>query len=790
MSIFHNLRRVPAFVLTVVAVMALGIGAATAVFSVVDRVLFRPPPYTAPRNIASVGIAFPIMEYDFLTASTYRELKRNMPPFQSVTSWSGVTDCDLTEHNPARLACARVESTFLPFFGIQPALGRNFTAEEDLPGVPRVALITHTFWKSRFSAQPAAIGRTLFLDGQPVTILGVLPESFELPNLDRADVVLPLALPVTTTTRAVRVFGRLKPGITAAQAVPMLASFYDFIFRTEAPPQFRNVAKLRVRLLREFQSGEVHAASWTLLAAVCAMLLIACASAANLLLARAAARRRDLAVRAALGASRRRLIREALAESMLLSLAGAAAGCLLAQALLRWFVHIAPAGIPHLAAAAIDARVLLFALAGALLCGLLCGLAPSLATPRPELLTGQRVLGGSGLRLRRALVGAQIAISLVLLTSAGLLLESLWKRRTLDLGLATGGAVTAEITPGASYRTPADRQRFFDSLHERFERLPGVRAVAHSDSLPPGGVARNQPLFILNVEGLPPMPRTAAGVVTWRSVSPSYFQTLGIPILKGRAFTEEDNRPNVDSIILSHSLARKLLPVEEALGRRIRRFPNAPWHTVIGIARDARNSGLGDANNPEYYVSRAASSENFARTACFVLRGDAPAPVIQSWIRSELAALDPTIPVSPRTLDDSIGELAARPRFNALLLSLFAALGLALAATGLYGLISYMVVQRSSEIGVRLALGASPAQVLRSVLAQALRWTSAGLLAGVIGALLAARALRGLLFHVSPHDPAPLAAAAAVLLCCAFLAALLPAFRAARLDPASTLRRE
>lgn len=790
---FRNFRHRPAFTLTAVAVTALGIGSAAAVFGVVDRVLFRGQPYSRPETIVSVGMAFPIFEYDFLTSTSYRELKRDHPPFESVTSWSGVVPCDLTEFNPVRMQCARVESTFLPFLGVQPALGRNFTAAEDLPGVPRVALLSHSFWKSRFGGQPAAIGRTISLDSMAFTIIGVLPESFELPSLDKADVVFPQALPANDTprtTRAIRVFARLKPGVTAAQAVPMLAPFYDYIFRTEAPPQYRNEAKLRVRPLREFQSGDVHTPSWALLAAVLLMLLIACANVTSLLLARTLARGRDLAVRAALGASRARLIRQSLTEALLLALCGAAAGYLLARLLLSLFVLLAPPGVPHLSSAAIDLRVLIFLLAGALACGLAFGLTSALVTPRPAWLTGHRIAGDRSLRARHFFLAAQVALSLVLLSSSALLLESLWNQRTLHLGLSSDRAVTAEITLSLRYRTPAERQAFFDTLESRLRSMPGIRSVAHSDSLPPGGISRNQPYFALQAEGRPATPRGTGGIVVWRAVSSSYFDALRIPILRGRAFAAEDARPEVRSIILSEMLAKRLFPGQDPLGKRMKRFFDADWHTVVGIARDVRNGGLADSTSPEYYVPRRIAPDSFFRTANFILRGDAPASVMQSWLRAEVAALDRTIPLSPRTLDEWIGELAARPRFHALLLTLFAALGLLLAAIGLYGLMSFLVAQRTSELGVRLALGATPANVTRMLLAQALRFTLPGLLAGLLGATAAARALRTLLFHVSPLAPAPFLSAAALLLLAVLLAAFLPARRAARLDPVVTLRQD
>ncbi|MBI4893787.1 MAG: ABC transporter permease [Acidobacteria bacterium] len=789
----RNFRRQPGFFLAVAAVIALGIGSSTAVFSVVDRVLFRPQPYSQPGNIVSVGVSFPIIEYDFLTTGTYRELQRDHPPFASVASWSGVLPCDLTEANPQRLSCGHVEASFLPFLGIRPLLGRNFTAEEDRPGAPHVALLTNNVWRSRFGADPAAIGRTLTIDSTPHTIIGILGKDFELPTLDQAEVLLPQALPLpgpSRNTRPVRAFARLKPGVTPARAVEMLKPFYEFIFRTEAPPQYRNEARLRVLPLREFQSGDLTNAAWALFGAVMFILLIASANASGLLLARAAARSRDLAVRAALGAGRGRLLRQALMESAIICLAGAVAGCLLAQGLLRWFLLLAPKGLPHLALAALDLRVLAFALLAALFSALLFGMVPALATPNPALLTGTRVTGTRSLHVRHLLVAVQLAVSLILLSAAGLLLNSLSRQVGQQFGFSPERTVTAEITLPANYRTQTERQAFFEKLEARLRAIPQVRSIAYADTLPPGGVSRNVPYFILVPEGRPAAPRGTGGIVVWRSVSNGYFSALGIPILRGRAFQPEDDRPEAMNIVISQTLARRLFPGEDPVGRRVRRVFDKDWFTVIGVSRDVRNSGLTAAGNPEFYVSRRTVTEGSFRTANFLIRGDAPPAALSSWLRAEVASLEPTIPVVPRTLEDSLGELAARPRFQAALLTLFAFSGLALAAAGLFGLMSFLAAQRATEIGVRLALGATPAQVRQLLLRQALKWTIPGVAAGVAGSLLLGRALRSLLFQVSPADPAIFTAACCVLVAAALLAAYLPARRASAVDPAVTLRAE
>lgn len=786
----RNFRRNQGFALTVLAVTAIGIGSSTAVFSVVDRILFRNLAYSEPDRLVSMGITIPWMDYDFLTWADYGELKRTPTQLQSITSWAGVVDCDLTGDQPLRLACARVESSFLPVLGVQPVLGRNFVPEEDRPNVPGVALITHAMWQSRFAGQPSVIGRRLTIDGAERQIVGVLPPGFELPTLEKADLVIPQAMPPLPAGggRPMQVYGRLKPGATAQQFRDSVMPLADRIF-SFAPPQARKQLKFQVKSLQEMQSGDMYLAAWTLFGAVLAMLLIACANVANLLLARALARQRELAVRAALGASRGRLIRQTLTESMLLSLAGGAAGVLLAYGLLRVFMYIAPVGMPHLAGAQLDLRVLAFSVAASLLCGFVFGLAPSLHTPSASTISGARATPRSSMITRHALVSAQLSFSLILLTCAGLLLQSLWNRERLALGMRTENVVTAELALTIRYSQPSARLHFFETLEQRLARLPGVETVALSDSLPPGGVPRTQPLYAL--EG---SVRTEAqpnsGIVVWRHVTPGYFRALGIPIVKGRAFTEEDRGPKQMAVVISQSLASKLFPGEDALGKQMRRFPKGPLYTVVGIAASVRNAGLTDANHPEYYLVRRHSDDDALAASTVILRGRARPELLESWIRSEVASLDPVIPANIQTFDQHMGELAARPRFQALLLALFAAIGLTLSASGLYGLISYLAAQREREIGVRLALGATPAQILKMILAHAFRWTAAGLAIGIAGAAAAAFALKGLLFHIQPADPVAFASAALSLGLIALMASLVPSRRASRVDPMTTLRQD
>ncbi len=565
----RGLARQPLFTLTAVFAAALGIGSTTAVFSVVDRILFRSLPYPQDDKLVSLGMMAPLDSNEFLFAETYFDWRKHQTPFASVTSFTaGIADCDLTETNPMRLGCASVERNFLPTLGLAPFLGRNFSAEEDVPHGPRVALMSFGLWQSRFARDPNIPGKSVLVDGQPVVVVGVLPANFEMPTLAHADLLVPEALDEGRehNGRLLRVFARLKPGVTLAQARAAMQPLWERTLLT-VPPAFRKEVHLGLRSLRDRQMRDARTASWVLLAAVAAVLLIACANIANLLLARATSRRKEMAVRAALGAGRTRLIRQTLSESVLLGVLGGALGCGLAWVLLRVFVGMAPDAIPLLDQAALDIRVLLFALAGSVIAGLFFGIAPAVERPRPESLTGSRTAGARRMLLREWLVAAQIAISVVLLTGAGMLLRSLWKIESVPLGMQTEHVITAEFVLGRQGYSKDTRQlQFFDDLESRLAKIPGLQSFAISDSLPPSGVTRARPLVAIQVEGRPPVAEGTGGMITWRYVTPGYFATLGIPIVRGRAFREEDRAPESHVMILSESFARRLYPERRCSG--------------------------------------------------------------------------------------------------------------------------------------------------------------------------------------------------------------------------------
>jgi putative ABC transport system permease protein len=795
--------RNPAFTLTAILALALGIGATTAVFSVVDRVLFRALPYADADRLVSFGIMAPLASSEFFFSGPYLEWRRADTPFAAMTSWSGMVDCDLSDRNPARLACAHVESTFLPTFGIHPLIGRNFTTFEDTPHGAKVALLSHGLWRSRFAGDPRVLGRIIHLDGEPVTVIGVLPRDFELPRLNQADILVPqrLAPPLTAggPGHAIRTFARLKPGIRIRQAYAGLQPLFAR-FMTTVPPAFRKEVTLRLRSVRDLQTQDARLASWLLLGSVAAVLLIACANVANLVLARAAQRRREMAVRAVLGAGPRRLIRQTLTESLLLAVIGGAAGCGLAWLLLRVFLSIAPAGIIHLEQARLDQRVLLFTLATACASGLLFGLAPALESPRVETLAGWRAIGATRGAFRKALVVAQVCASLVLLTGAGLLMRSLWNLENAPLGLrGTSSIIEAHFVLGLeNYRQPARQMAFFERLEARLDRLPGVTAAALSDSIPPSGPMRAMPYTAIQAERHPRYTKGVGGMIGWRFITPGYFAAMGVPILRGRGFTPQDRNAAENSVVISASLARRLFPQEDPIGRHVR-FSGAPWYTVAGICGDVKSQGLAEPAGPEYYLVRRRGDDPVYRNqmpptgwrgAYAIIRTPEDPAAAADTLRRTIAALDPTVPIEVRTMRERVGRLAERPRFDATLLGLFAAMGVLLAAIGLYGVIAFLVAQRTQEIGVRMALGATPPDIVKLMLSHVARWTLLGTLLGIAGSLASAHWLRAMLFGVTAYDPVAIASAVVLLLSVAMLAAWLPSRRAARVDPMRALRIE
>jgi putative ABC transport system permease protein len=794
---FRMLAKNPAFMLVAILTLALGIGATTAVFSVVDRLLFRSLPYAQDDRLVSFGLTAPIEKNEFVLGAGYVDFRHNPGPFVRVAAMQpGVAKCDVTEQNPTRINCAHVEQSFLPTLGVEPILGRNFTPEEDRPKADATMILTYALWKNRYGGDPNVIGKTISLDGKQTRIIGILPVNFEMPMLNPIDALMPLALDEDEQRRSnsgvpLRTFARMKPGSTIAESIVGLQPFFEAALQG-APAPFRKEIHLSIVSIRDRQARDARLASWVLLGSVFAVLLVACTNVASLLLARATGRQRELAVRAALGASRGRLFRQGLVESLTLGILGGAAGCWVAHLLLKVFVSIAPEGIPRLQQASLDLRVVIFTFTIALFSAVLFGVAPALASPQPEQLCGKEIRATTRSVLRQILIAAQVAVSLILLTFAGLLLRSLWNLERSPTGMSTENVLT-ETVALAAYRYPQLTQQiaFLTALKTRLRNIPGVTSVAISDSLPPAGQMRSTLLTAVEPEGRPPMPEGTGGPVAWRAVSPEFFSILSVPIVRGRAFEAQDEPPSEHPMILDETLARRLFPNEDPIGKRIRLFrQEAPWRTVVGVAADVRNNGVIEGSDPQFYLPWENDPVEFLSNAQILVRTPLDANAVATWMREATKEQDATLPVTIERMSTRVEKLAERPRFNAVLLSLFAAMGVALAAIGIYGVVGFLVARQTQEIGVRMALGASPQNILGMVLWNIGRWTIVGAAAGLLGAWFCARLMSSLLFEVGAHDPLPLAIAVLLLFAVAFLAAYIPARRATQIDPLIALRYE
>ncbi len=805
----RGFRRNPAFTITVILTLTLAIGATTAVFSVVDRILFRSP-YAHDGRIVSVGLSQSLEKQEFMLGGFFYEWRDNQKPFEAMAAQStGPRACVLVEAQPTQLNCINAQAGLLPLLGISPVLGRNFLPEEDRPNGPSVAMITYGLWKNHYGLDAGILNRLIDVDGSPMRVVGVLPKDFEMPTLQAADVITPMALLEAEKQRSqnsgigqpMRVFARLKPGISIAQARAQMEPLFLHTQETFIPAEIRKDVHLSIRSLRDRQTADVQLIAWVLLGSVLAVLLIACANVASLMMARGAARERELAVRSALDASRGRLIRQTLTEAFLLSMAGATLGLALAQGLLMVFVAMAPTGVPFLDKVHLDLRIAGFTVLLALLSGAFFGLIPALQKSRATALTARTANSGRHAFLRRGMVVGQIVISMILLSGAALLLRSFRKMETQNLGIQTSGVMTARISltgirtepvAGLVSRNGQKQMELFLQAEAAVRRLPGIGAVGWSDSFPPGGGWQNGRLFSdFVVEGKPRPTERSGGLVRFRGVTPGYFRALDIPIIRGRSFSEDERSSNEQFTVLSRLLAARLFPGEEPIGKRIGMGSDGTVFTVVGIAENVKNSGLSEQDLPEAYWLIRNIAANWEGPIPVMVFDTALSPsVVAQWVRSQIEHLDPMVPVEIETLNERVSKLADRPRFETALLSFFALTGLAMAVIGLYGVTSFLAMQRTQEIGVRMALGANRADILRIVVHEGVRLLLLGAALGLAASLALTQLLKSLLFGVGPRDPVTLIAVALLLGFVALAATLIPARAAMRVDPVEALRCE
>ncbi|HEU4629762.1 MAG TPA: ABC transporter permease [Gemmatimonadaceae bacterium] len=797
------LARERGFTIAVVLTLALGIGATTAILGVVDAVLLRPLPYAdAGRLVALLHEGHsPVAPANYLD---WRERTRTFAAMGAAEAWGPALAGD---GPPEQVTAMHLTGTMFPMLGVRPMLGRTFGPGEDEPGRDHVVVLGHGLWQRRFGGRASVVGETIRLDGEPYTVIGVMPPTFGFAPfwITDAELWAPLSLAPRAADRgaqSLRVFARLADGATLAQARGDVAGVTAALER-ELPGTNRDV---RVRPLLELAVGDVRPALLVLLAAVSLVLLIACANVAHLLLARGVARRRELAVRSVLGATRRRTVRQLLTESLLLAAVGGAGGVLLAAGAVRALAVLGPAFVPRIGTARVDARVLAAAAAVTLLTGLVFGVLPALRAARPDLADAFRE-GGRGAsggvqrrRLRAALVVSEFALAIVLLVGAGLLARSFVALRAVDPGFDARGVVLATVsTAGSAHAEPAQRAAFFEELARRAATLPGVAAASVVNHVPLAGDVwgtRYHP------EGEAAVPHEDWPRATWRVAMPDYFRTMGIALRRGRGFGPQDRADAPAVAVVNEALAAAAWPGEDPVGRRLT-LDDSSWITVVGVVADVAQDAWGAAPQPELYRPYAQDATyreepgNVFGTLTLVLRADcAPgaacdATALAPAVRRLVSAMDAGVAVSRlQAMERVVADATGRPRFYLLLLGAFAAIALALAAVGIYGITSYGVSHRRREIGIRIALGAAPWRVVGLLVAQAMALALVGAAVGAAGALLLTRLMAGLLYGVGATDPATFVGVALLLGGVALVATVIPAARAARTDPLEALRAE
>jgi putative ABC transport system permease protein len=801
----------PGFAAAAVLCLTLGIGATTGIFSVVNAVLLRPLGYRQPQRLVRIYTEFPTFPNGGLrrfwtSAPEFLDLRRDLKSWDSIDAWAntGANIAGITQ--PARVTASYVSGGLLNALGVSPMMGRLITPADDEPTAPVVVDISYGLWKSVFGGDPQIVGRQTLLGGQKCTIIGVMPRGFEFPpgEVDPPQLWSPLqidpAKPGGRGSHNFYLLGLLKSGVMPSQAQSEMQSYVtasteahksanEHYFNTEKhtlvsfPLQGEVVSNVRPALLM-------------LLGAVAFVLLIACVNVANLLLARAESRRREIAIRSAIGADLPRLARQFVTEGLLLSGCGAILGLALAYVGIR-VIQLTNAGaIPRAAEIGVDLRVLLFTVAASLLTGILFGLAPiiplSLQSVQDSLkeTVGSSTGTAAAQGFRRALVAGELALALVLLVACGLMVRGFWKLQEVHIGLNPEKVVTMSLAlPQTTYPKNEMIDSFWTRLEDRVRNLPGVRSAAIASGLPP---LRPPNMNDTHIEGFV---RREGGPIEnidyYQVVSKDYFQTMGIRLMDGRLFDARDTAGSPDVIIINQTLARTFYGNESPVGRRIQPNMNGPMCTVIGMVEDVKNAGIDRPAGTELYLPYTQRHGSGNNEGFVVVRANSDPSSLSSAVRQEVQAIDPTIPVSHvRLMEDVLSSAQSRPRFLTLLLSLFSGIALIIATVGIYGVISYSVARRSREFGLRMALGAAPTNILGLVLKQGVLLTGFGVAVGLIAALMLTRLMASLLFGVTSTDPITYLGVSALLAAVAILATYIPARRATQVDPIKILRYE
>ncbi len=794
----RQIGRAPGFYAVIVLTLALGIGADTALFSIIETVLLDPLPYPDSDRLVTLA------EHPWSPSEITLDLQRSATAFEGVAAYSPQPFAVTGGETPYEVEGAQVTPGFFHLLRARLAMGRGFTAEDGRPGAPRTAILSYGLWQRRYGGSPDVLGRTLRVRGEPHQVIGVLERGFRqlVPRSDDPGLWVPFeirpTLPDGSPSYTIPL-ARLRSGAPMARAQAELDAAVRR-FEARHPEEDRSRWAPRWAHVKAELVHGVRGALLVLQLAVALVLLIACANVANMLLARYGSRRRELAIRTALGASKARLVRELLTESLVLALLGGLGGGALAFGGLHLILALAPRGIPRLDAVSVDGPVLLFTLCSALATGLLFGMIPALATTRWTL--GGVLKGAGGLRpgaargrhrISQVLVVAEVTLTLVLVIGAGLLVRSFVSLTGRAPGFRTAGVLAVPLhVPADRYRTVPELEAFYARLVERLRRVPGLESIAVTNNLP---IRRGHATRDYYVAGEPETEENARNA-QYGVVSPDYFRVLEIPLVRGRAFTEADRRESLPVAIIDQALWNRVFPGRDPIGRRIRFVDESSWMTVVGVAGDIRGGGLAREPGPGVYIpyqQRPATPTELAVgrnvDLLAVARGDDSK--LGAALRAAIWEVDPLQPVPEmESLAGAVAEGASPERFRAVLLGAFAGLALLLVVAGIYGLLERLVVERTRELGIRRALGATEADVVRSVLAWGLRLASVGIVLGTALGLLAGRSLSSFLFGVAPADPWTFAASVAVVLLVTLAACLVPVRRAIRVDPAVALSTE
>ena len=795
----RTLVKKPGFVLVAVVTLALGIGGSTAIFTVVNSALLRGLPYRSSNELYHLWERTPQKEFNRREFSypDYQDYQQNSV-FTGLAGYTGGGAILSGSGEPESVPAARASANFFSVLGVDPIVGRTFQDGEDKPGGPKVTVLTYGLWQRKFGGDPNAVGKQLTINGESYTVIGVLPQTFQF-ALRPADLWLPYQPTPNQLSRrfmhGTNLIGRLKPGVSANQAQSELS-----VIASRIEQQFKDSHAGTVATLVPLQEevvGNVRPILFVLLAAVGFVLLIACANVASLLLTRSLARQKEVAVRSALGASRWRVIRQLLTESLLLSIVGGAAGLLIAYWGTPALVAVLPQSqlnaMPFLKSVQIDRSILLFSFGLSLLTGLIFGLAPALHSSSLDLNEvlkegGRNTSAGVGYRLRSAMVISEIALAVVLLIGAGLMMKSLFRLLQTNVGFKTENLLTMTIVlPATKYTEDSQCIAFNDQLKERVQSLPGVSGTGTVNILPLNG--GNTTRFIVEGDPVPPPGQEVEANI--RTVNDTYFQTLGVPLLAGRMFDESDKTDGQDVVIIGKSVADKVFPGRDPVGRKIKYTAlDSEALLIVGVVGDVKITGLDQAIKPVLYYPFRQSASIFAN---LVVRTKGDPTVLANAVRSEVRNIEPGAAIlNVNSMDEMISQTPASfmRRFPALLISIFAAVALLLASIGIYGVVSYSVSQQTHFIGIRMALGASPADILKMVMKQGIVLALLGVGIGVTAAFGLMRLLRDLLFEVKTTDVSTFVFVSAVLFVVALLACFLPARRATKVDPLVALRYE